>query len=84
MDVLFINPSSGKQVYQALANKYSAISTPYWLLLLAESTRSSGYEVSVLDLLAEGIQKDRAVERINKLNPNWDTLKFRDIQLEKR
>ena len=66
MDVLFINPSSGKQVYQALANKYSAISTPYWLLLIAESTRSAGYEVSILDLLAEKIQKDKAVERINK------------------
>ena len=69
MDVLFINPSSGKQVYQALADKYSAISTPYWLLLLAESTRSAGYEVSILDLLAERIQKDKAVERINKINP---------------
>ena len=69
MDVLFINPSSGKQVYQALANKYSAISTPYWLLLIAESTRSAGYEVSILDLLAERIQKDKTVERINKLNP---------------
>ena len=63
MDVLFINPSSGKQVYQALANKYSAISTPYWLLLIAESTRSAGYEVSILDLLAERIQKDKTVGR---------------------
>ena len=58
MNVLFINPNSGKQVYQALANDYSGVSTPYRSLLLAQATRKSGYEAGILDMLDERLDTD--------------------------
>ena len=44
LDVLFINPASHAKIYQGLADEYSAIETPTWSLLLAESMRSVGYK----------------------------------------
>ena len=50
-EVLFINPGNAKSIYQNLANEYSAIETPTWSLLLAESCRSIGHDVGILDQL---------------------------------
>lgn len=69
LDVLFINPSSAKEVYQALANDYSGIGTPYWALLLAQSCRAQGFQVDILDVLAEKLEISEAVERIENLKP---------------
>ena len=69
LDVLFINPASAKEVYQALANDYSGIGTPYWALLLAQSCRSNGFQVDILDVLAERLEISEAVERIENLKP---------------
>ncbi len=69
LDVLFINPASAKEVYQALANDYSGIGTPYWALLLAQSCRAQGFQVDILDVLAERLEISEAVERIEKLKP---------------
>jgi hypothetical protein len=52
IDVLFINPGNHEEIYQGLANKYSAIETPTWALLLAQSCRSVGYNVAILDVSA--------------------------------
>jgi len=48
LDVLFIEPNSSN-VYGELAEDYAAIETPTWALLLAESCRSRGYKVGILD-----------------------------------
>ena len=74
MDVLFINPGSAKDVYQGLSTDYSGIGTPYWALLLAQSCRSQNYKVGILDILAEQISRDEAVERIKSLNPRLITI----------
>ena len=37
LDVVFINPENAKGIYQDLAEDYSAIETPTWSSLLAES-----------------------------------------------
>ena len=50
VDVLFINPGNAKKIYQDLATDYSAIETPTWSLLLAQSCRSVGHEVAILDV----------------------------------
>ena len=42
MDIVFIAPSISDKAYQELAKVYSAIETPTWALLLAESCRSKG------------------------------------------
>lgn len=69
MDVLFVNPGNASGIYQDLAKDYSAIETPTWSLLLAQSCRSVGYEVGILDVNAERLNEDQAVARIKSANP---------------
>lgn len=69
MDVLFINPGNSSKIYQDLANDYSAIEPPTWSLLLAQSCRSVGYEVGLLDVNAEKLSNQEVLNRINNLNP---------------
>ena len=69
MDVLFINPNSSKKVYQDLSTNYAAIETPTWALLLAQSCRSRGYEVGILDADAERLTDSQAIVRIKSHDP---------------
>lgn len=69
MDVLFINPGDAKKVYQKLADDYSAVETPTWALLLAESCRSVGYDVGILDVNAEKLYDEEVRDRILSQNP---------------
>lgn len=69
MDVLFINPDSSVQAYQGLAKVYSAIEPPTWALLLAESCRSKGFEVSILDCDAERLTLNQSLSRVDTLKP---------------
>jgi radical SAM superfamily enzyme YgiQ (UPF0313 family) len=69
LDVLFVNPGNHKKIYQDLAKDYSAIETPTWSLLLAESCRSVGHNVAILDACAERLTNAQCVERIKEANP---------------
>ncbi|WP_137938189.1 radical SAM protein [Chitinivorax sp. B] len=69
MDVLFINPDSSAKAYQGLAKVYSAIEPPTWSLLLAESCRSKGFGVGILDCDAERLTLSQSVARVEELNP---------------
>jgi radical SAM superfamily enzyme YgiQ (UPF0313 family) len=69
LDVLFINPGNHGEIYQGLANRYSAIETPTWALLLAQSCRSVNYRVGILDVSAEHLTLEQSVARIKELNP---------------
>jgi len=69
MDALFVNPDSSKQAYQGLADVYSAIEPPTWALLLAESCRSKGFGVGILDCGAERLTLDQAVGRVGDADP---------------
>ena len=69
MDVLFVNPNSSEKAYQDLAKVYSAIEPPTWSLLLAESCRSKGFEVSILDCDAERLSLNDSVKRIQSIKP---------------
>ena len=64
MDILFVNPGNAEGIYQSLANKYSTIEPPTWALLLAESVRSRGHSVAILDVNAEKLSTGEALERI--------------------
>ena len=68
MDVVFINSSSGKKNYQELSEKYSAIETPTWILLLAESCRSKGKKVCIIDANAENLSNEDVLKRLEKIN----------------
>ena len=71
IDALFVVPGNAKGVYQALSDDYSAIETPTWALLLAESCRSVGYNVKILDITAEKLSHKNAVDRIIEIDPKF-------------
>lgn len=69
MDVLFVNPDSSAKAYQGLAKVYSAIEPPTWSLLLAESCRSKGFGVGILDCDAERLSLEQSIQRVQDLKP---------------
>jgi radical SAM superfamily enzyme YgiQ (UPF0313 family) len=69
MDALFVNPDSSAKAYQDLAKTYAAIEPPTWALLLAESCRSKGFEVGILDCDAERLSLEESVSRVALLKP---------------
>ena len=66
LDVLFINPGNSRAIYQDLAKDYSAIETPTWALLLAQSMRSAGFSAGIFDVNAERLSTKDAVEKLKK------------------
>ena len=68
MDVIFINPSVGNN-YQSLKSRYTSIEPPTWSLLLAESMRSFGFKVSIIDVNAEGLTYEKVYEKIKIVSP---------------
>ncbi len=69
LDVLFVNADSAAAAYQDLAKDFSAIEPPTWSLLLAQSCRSKGFGVAILDATAEGLTHGETVEKIAAHNP---------------
>lgn len=69
LDVLFVEGNSATSAYQDLSKVFAAIETPTWSLLLANSCRSKGYGVAILDCNAERLTEDEAIARIDYLNP---------------
>jgi radical SAM superfamily enzyme YgiQ (UPF0313 family) len=70
-DVLFIAPGNAKGIYQDLSNNYAAIESPTWALLLAESCRSVGYSVNIMDVNAEKLTHQQAFDRIIDVSPRF-------------
>ncbi len=64
MDVLFVIPNSSKQIYQNLANIYSAIEPPTWALLLASSMKKFNYSCDILDCDALRMGEKEAIKQI--------------------
>lgn len=69
LDVTLIE-TDASAAYQDLARVFSAVETPTWSLLLAQSCRSRGLGVSILDANAERLGIEETVSRIIDLNPN--------------
>lgn len=69
LDIVFINADSSSAAYQELAKTFSAIEPPTWSLLLAQSCRSKGYGVAILDATAEHLTHEQAVARVGEIKP---------------
>ena len=69
MDVVFINPGNPTGVYQELSKDYSAIEPPTWALLLAESCRSKGYTVNIIDANVEQLNNEQVYNKVKSINP---------------
>lgn len=76
LDVLFIEPDSAGVAYQDLSKVYSAIETPTWSLLLAQSCRSKGYGVGILDQTAERLTDELALKKSGMPIRVWPFLLF--------
>ena len=69
IDCCFLVASNSSKSYQKLSKDYAAIEPPTWALLLAESVRSVGFNVNILDANAEGLKEDQISKRVLNLNP---------------
>jgi anaerobic magnesium-protoporphyrin IX monomethyl ester cyclase len=69
LDCLFLIAQSSSKTYQKLSITYSAIEPPTWALLLAQSTRSVGFKVNILDANAENLSENEILNRIKKFLP---------------
>jgi radical SAM superfamily enzyme YgiQ (UPF0313 family) len=69
LDVLFVSYIDSQKIYQDLSKNLTTIEPPTWSLLLAQSCRSQGYSVEILDALAENLSLDESAERIIQSNP---------------
>tara|TARA_B100001123_G_C15338212_1_gene1033683 strand:- start:507 stop:2066 length:1560 start_codon:yes stop_codon:yes gene_type:complete len=69
IDVCFLVASSSKRSYQKLSETYSAIEPPTWALLLAQSCRSVGFKVNIIDSNAENLSHEEVLQRVKKVNP---------------
>ena len=69
LNCLFVVPKSSRRTYQELSKTYSAIEPPTWALLLAQSTRSVGFNVKILDINAENLSEADALKKITNLSP---------------
>lgn len=69
IDVLFIAPSNSQGIYQDLSKDYAGIEPPTWACMLAESCRSVGYNVDILDTAVAGLSYDEICDVIRNKNP---------------
>jgi len=69
MDALFVNADDPRASYQDLAETYSAVEPPTWSLLLAQSCRAKGFNVEILDPVAERLGREATVQRIVETAP---------------
>jgi anaerobic magnesium-protoporphyrin IX monomethyl ester cyclase len=69
LDVLFVSADSAAQAYQELSKDFAAIEPPSWALLLAQSCRAKGFGVGILDVGAERLTTEQAVQRIGDAKP---------------
>jgi DNA-binding NarL/FixJ family response regulator len=75
MNVLFVNPNSMSKNYQALASKYTAIETPTWALLLAEScsnqeiSKRTGLSIKSVERWIDRIYQELEIESSGAINP---------------
>lgn len=63
-DVIFVSYVDSQKVYQDLSKNLTTIEPPTWSLLLAQSCRSQGFDVSILDASAENLSLEEAAQRI--------------------
>ena len=66
---ILVHPNASKKIYQDLAKSNAAIEPPIWAGMLANSVRQHGYEPTILDAEAEGLDYISAAQRIVDLSP---------------
>ena len=70
LDVLFIAPSNLQGIYQDLSKNYAGIEPPTWACMLAESCRSIGHTVDIIDTGVSGLTNSEICTAIIEKNPS--------------
>ena len=70
LQLLIINPSAHRQVYQGLSNEQAAIEPPIWAAMLANAVRHSGYSTLLLDSDGERMGYSEIADQVKELNPH--------------
>lgn len=69
LDILFINTSASKKIYQDLSKDFSAIEPPIWAGMLTSHCLKRGFGAEVLDCEALCLEDAKAAQQIKELNP---------------
>lgn len=69
LDVVFVSYVDSEKIYQGLSKDLTTIEPPTWSLLLAQSCRAQGFNVSILDASAENLSLEEATARVIESNP---------------
>jgi hypothetical protein len=64
LDLLLINPSERKQIYQELAAELASVEPPLWCRLIAGYVRDRGYSVEIIDAEADDVGIDTVAEMV--------------------
>lgn len=67
-DLMIVNPSTNKEVYEELSND-AALEPPFLAALAAGYIRDNGFSVDLLDANVDGLSQERTAEIIKKANP---------------
>ncbi len=68
LDLVLVNPSSRKLVYQDLATELAAVEPPVWAGLIASYARGKGLSVAIVDAEAEGLSAEAAAAQVADLD----------------
>src|SRR5262249_40826465 len=69
LDLVLINPSSRRQVYQSLGSELAAVENPVWAGLMATFCRLKGLSVEIIDAEAEELFPDAVAEHVAYQRP---------------
>src|SRR5271155_4036170 len=69
LDLLLINPSGRRDIYQKLGDDLTAVEPPLWCRLIAGYVRDRGYSVEIIDAEAEELGIDAVADRVAACNP---------------
>jgi len=69
LDLLLVNPSGRRDIYQGLGDDLTAVEPPLWCRLIAGYVRDRGYSVEIIDAEAEELGIDAVADRVAACNP---------------
>jgi anaerobic magnesium-protoporphyrin IX monomethyl ester cyclase len=69
LDLLLINPSGRKQIYQELADELASVEPPLWCRLIAGYVRDRGFSVQIVDAEADELDPDAVADIVAARKP---------------
>ncbi|MCY3022062.1 MAG: radical SAM protein [Planctomycetota bacterium] len=69
LDLVLINPSGRRRIYQSLGAELAAIETPVWAGLMAAFVRRRGFSIAMVDANAEELGPEETAARVEELKP---------------